>query len=405
MTAQELRDKRAKLIADARAIRTRADEAKADLTAEQIAQQSAMLADAARFVDELRNLEALEKEEAIPSLPESQREQPKAEREAGEQRGKELRDFIIAAHEGRGPKGRSFEARAMNTIAGANGGFSVAPDVSMYGRVTEALKWYGGVEAFGATILTTGTGADLPIATDDDTANTGSIVAEEGSHASGTDVTMGQKVLKAYLYSSKVIKFSLQLVQDASFDFEGYLGRKIGTRIGRILNTHQTTGDGVSKPQGIVTASSVGRQFATGFSTTVSFDELKRVKHSVDIAYRTGAKWMFNDSTALAISLLKDGNGRFLLTDNVREGEPQMLLGHPVVINNDMAAMAASEKCLLFGQGSAYYSRKVAGLRIVVLNELYAENGQIGILGFMRADGGLVDAGQGPVKAGQNSAA
>ena len=104
------------------------------------------------------------------------------------------------------------------------------------------------------------------------------------------------------------------------------------------------------------------------------------------------------------ISLVKDGHGRYLLTDSVKEGDQQMLLGHPVVINNDMADMAASAKSILFGQGASYYIRNVSGMRIVVLRELYAENGQVGILGFMRADGGLIDAGQGPLKVWRNSA-
>lgn len=427
MAAKDLREKRAKLLTDARAISTRAEQEKRELTAEEVASQRKMLDDARIAGDELRNMEDLEREERNPSFPESQREKTPEEQDAAEKRAADLREFIMAACEGRGPRSRSFEAtkeqrqlialpgadfralmrgerRTMNTLALASGGAAVAPDTSMYGRVIEALKFYGGIEEFGATPLVTATGADLPIATDDDTSNTGAIVAEEGSHTGGTDVTMGQKVLKAFLYSSKIIKFSLQLVQDASFNIEGYLGGKIGTRIGRILNTHQTTGLGVNQPQGIVTAATVGRQFATGFSTTVSFDELKRTKHSVDKAYRNGAKWMFNDTTALLISLIKDGNGRYLLQDSVNSADEMMLLGHPVVINNDMADMAASAKPIIFGQGAAYYSRKVSGLRIVVLNELYAENGQIGILGFMRADGGLIDAGQGPVKVGQNSA-
>lgn len=419
MDAKTLREKRTKLIEDVRAIRARADDATRDLTAEEIAQQTTMLADAKRLGDELHNLEQLEYEERIPSFPESQRGRSPEDQEENARRSQELRSFLVAAVEGGGPLTKSFtpteaqhralmgqpERRAMSTLAGAAGGFSVAPDTSMYGRVIEALKFFGGIEAFGATPLVTETGADLPIATDDDTANVGAIVAEEGAHTGGADVTMGQKVLKAYLYSAKIIKFSIQLVQDGSFDIEAYLGRKIGTRIGRIRNTHHTTGTGNSQPQGIVTAATVGRQFATGFSTTVDFDELKRVKHSVDIAYRTGAKWMFNDTTARQISSIKDGDGRYLLTDSVREGDPLMLLGHPVVINNDMATMAASAKPIVFGQGSAYHVRTVSGLRIAVLRELYAENGQIGILGFMRGDGGLIDAGQGPVKVGQNSAA
>ena len=410
MTAQELRDKRAKLIADARAIRTRADEAKRDLTAEDIAQQTQMLADAGRLGQELRNAEELEREENLTALPETQREAPKETQARMAAQDKEVRTFLRHAFEGRGPMSMTIratppEARAQNTISGAAGGFAVAPDVSMYGQIVEAMKFFGGIEAFGATVLNTGTGADLPIATDDDTSNTGTIIAEEGDHSSATDVTMGQKVLKAFMFSSKIIKFSMQLEQDSSFPLIPYLSRKIGTRIGRIRNTKFTTGLGVNEPQGIVVGASVGRQFATGFSTTVDFDELKRVKHAVDIAYRQGAKWMFNDTTARIISTIKDGQGRYLLTDSVREGDPMMLLGHPVVINNDVADMAASAKSVVFGQGSAYYVRNVTEISIFVLRELYAANGQIGIFGVMRSDGGLIDAGQGPVKLGQNSAA
>lgn len=404
MDAQTLRDKRAKLIADARAIRTRADQETRDLTAEEIASQTAMVADAGRYAEELRTLEALEREERT-TLPDSMREAAPAARAAMATTDRELRTFLRTA-----PSGTMLtvtmpdEARTMSTLGLAAGGASIAPDTSMYGQIVQAMKFYGGVEAFGATVLNTETGADLPIATDDDTSNTGTIVAEEGSHASGTDVTMGQKILKGFVFSSKIIKFSMPLEQDAGFPLVPYLAGKIGTRLGRIQNTKFTTGLGVNEPQGAVTAATVGRTGATGFSTTVDFDELKRAKHSVDIAYRNGARWMFNDTTALAISLIKDGNGRYLLQDSVREGDVQMLLGHPVVINNDMVDMAASVKPILFGQGSAYYIRRVRSIQIVVLRELYAANGQVGILGFMRADGGLIDAGQGPVKVWKNSA-
>ena len=41
------------------------------------------------------------------------------------------------------------------------------------------------------------------------------------------------------------------------------LARVLGERLGRILNTHFTTGDNSSKPQGIVTASSAGKTGTT----------------------------------------------------------------------------------------------------------------------------------------------
>lgn len=421
MALKDLREKRAKLIADARAIVDKADAEKRGLSPEEVTSQRAMLTDAKALVEQIRNEEELEQEERDirASLPESQRtaktetadipESRKAYNGAVE-RYMRVGFASLEADDRKILRGHYVtfdgENRAQSTLSGAAGGFAIAPDTSFYGKVLEAQKYFGPLLNPGVcTIINTSTGADLPIATDDDTSNKGVRVAEEGSHASGTNVTMGQKILKAYLYSTKIVKVSWQLAADSSFDFNGYLARKFGTRLGRIKNEEFTTGTGNGQPLGVQFGASVGRQGATGNSTTVTFDELKRAKHAVDIAYRSNGRWMFNDNTALAISLLKDGNGRYLLTDSVREGDVLMLLGHPVLINNDMPDMGASVKSILFGDITAQHIRQVQGMQVVRLDELYAENGQIGFMAFERADAGLIDAGQGPVKAWQNSAA
>src|SRR3990167_1740218 len=146
MTAQQLRETRAKLISDAREIRDRADRATRDLTAEEVGQQTAMLADARRTGDELRALEDLEREENLTTLPETQRTgrspDARAQMEACDTA---LRGVLRSAAEGRGPVAmecvpapgelRAREHRTMSTLAGADGGFSIAPDVSMYGQI------------------------------------------------------------------------------------------------------------------------------------------------------------------------------------------------------------------------------------------------------------------------------
>jgi HK97 family phage major capsid protein len=419
MDAKALREKRAKLIADARAIIDKADTEQRGLSADEVTAQRKLLDDAKLLVEQIRNAVELEQEERdiAASLPDSQRtRERRQEPDLPEERKayqRALTSYLRLGFNFMSPEDQralqtgyvQFDSRAQSTLSGAAGGFAVAPDTSMYGKVIEALKYFGGVEIAGATVLTTSTGADLPIATDDDTSNTGSIVAEEGSHASGTDVTMGQRVLHAYLYSSKIIKVSWQLLQDAEFDFEAYLSRKFGTRLGRAQNAHYTTGTGVAQPQGFVTAATVGRQSATGNSTSVPFDDVIRLIHSVDVAYRnSGCKFMTSDTTALALELLKDGDGQYLWQQSNQEGAPARIKGFPVVINNDMATMSASAKHSAFGDFSNYYIRRVSGIQVLRLQELYAANGQVGFMAFMRADGGLVDAGQGPIKTLQNSA-
>jgi HK97 family phage major capsid protein len=422
MNLKALRERRAKLIADARAVLDKADSETRGLSPEEVVSQTAMLADARQVALTIRNAEEIELEER-GLIPESQRETAKPKKSDGSVENTEQRTAYNAALRSYIRNGFGMmtpeetnalrsgyvrfegEDRAQSTISGAAGGFAVAPDTSMYGKVVEALKFFGGMRSAGCTPLSTATGADLPITTDDDTSNTGVIVGEEGSQGGGSNVALGQRVLHAYLYSSKIVKVSWQLLSDSSFDIEAYLGRKLGMRLGRIQNTHFTTGTGNAQPQGVVTASTVGRQSAVGNTLSVPFDDVIRLIHSVDVAYRGPAcRFMLHDLTAQAYELLKDGDGQYLWKTSVSEGGPDRLKGYPVVINNDMAQMAASAKHTAFGDFSNYYIREVQGIQIVRLNELYAENGQVGFMAFMRADGGLVDAGQGPIKTLQNSA-
>lgn len=437
MDLKDLREKRNKAIADARAVLDKADTEKRALTPDEVVSQGKMLDEARSLGATLRQAEELEVEER-GVIPESQREVPqtRADVTAFETRRAALKSILtrsdsnipqteltesLTAIGARHDAGNLFparkdsfvlmptEQRSNNTLSLGAGGAVVAPDTSMYGRIVEALKFYGGMEAVGSEIMTTETGADLPMATDDDTANVGAIVAEEGDNSGGTSPTMGLKTLHAYLYSSLIIKVSWQLLQDASFDIETYLGRKLGTRLGRIQNTHYTTGTGVNQPWGLVTAANVGRQSATGNTASVVADDVMRLIHSVDIAYRNqNCKFMMSDSTALAFELLKDGNGQYIWRsgnglNGLNDGSSASMRGYGITINNDMPALATSAKHTSFGDHSFYKIRRVRAIQIVRLNELYAANGQVGFLAFMRADGGLIDAGQHPVKLLQNS--
>jgi len=299
------------------------------------------------------------------------------------------------------------EKRALSTIGGAAGGYTVTPDTRFAAAVIDAMKYFGGIEAAGAEVITTDTGADLPFVTNDDTGNTGTIVAESGSHASGTDLTFGMKVLKSFLYSTKIVLVPWQLLQDSQVDIEAYLASKFGMRLGRAQNAHFSTGIAVNQPEGLMASITVGRQAVTGNSASFPFDDVYRTIHAVDVAYRGArCRWSMHDNTILALRLAKDGNGRYLWPElgNVQVGQPQVLAGYPVVPNNDIAVMAASAKAASFGDHSHYKVRRVSGLTFVRLDELYAASGQVGFMAFQRADGGYVNPGQDAIVAFQNSA-
>ncbi|MFZ4264500.1 phage major capsid protein [Streptomyces arboris] len=293
------------------------------------------------------------------------------------------------------------ELRAQGVATGAAGGYLVPPEFRA--KMVEAMKFYGAMRDV-AEIITTSTGATLPWPTNDDTANVGAILAEN-SQVTEQDVTIGQADIGAYMYTSKLVRISLQLLQDEAFNLESWLARKLGERIGRIQNTHFTTGTGSSQPEGVQTNAVIGKTGGTGQTTSVTYDDLIDLVHSIDPAYRTSGRqaFMLHDSTLASVRKLKDGQNRPLWEPSIQVGVPDGILGHGYVVNQDMPVMAANAKSILFGDFFAgYLIRDVQDVQMLRLAERYADYLQVGFLGFARADGTPQDTAA--YKAYRNSA-
>lgn len=286
------------------------------------------------------------------------------------------------------------EQRALSAFLGSSGGATV-PEGFINSLEVNMLA-YGGMMQVAQMLRTTG-GEDLPWPTADDTSNTGELVGESANVATEADPSFGQVVFKAYKFSSKLVKVPSELMQDSAFDLAAELGRMLGERLGRVLNTKFTTGHGGAEPRGIVTAASLGVTAAAVDAITA--DEILELVHSIDPAYRTGGRFMMHDNTLLHLRKLKDGNGQYLWSSGLGGGVPDTLAGYPITVNQDMAsALATSAKTVLFGQLSKYKVREVRGMTLRRLTELYAANDQEGFIAFLRADGNLLDAGTAPVK-------
>ncbi|QHC16868.1 phage major capsid protein [Streptomyces sp. GF20] len=278
------------------------------------------------------------------------------------------------------------ELRAQGVATGAAGGYLVPP--AFRAKLAEAQKFLSSMRD-SAEVITTETGATLPWPTADDTANVGAILAEN-TQVTEQDVTFGQADIGAYTYTSKLVRVSLQLLNDNAFDAESWLARKLGERIGRAQNAHFTTGTGTNQPEGVQTNAGIGKTGAAGQTTSVTYDDLIDLIHSVDPAYRLGGRagWMLHDTTLATARKLKDGQGRPLWEPSVQVGVPDALLGYKYTVNQDMPAMAANARSILFGDLYAgYLIRDVQDVQLLRLSERYADFLQVGFLAFARADG------------------
>lgn len=269
-------------------------------------------------------------------------------------------------------------------------------------RLLEAMKAFGGMRAV-ATILPTATGNPMDMPTTDATSEEGEIVGENAQANTG-DTTFGSKSVGAFKYSSKSIAIPFELLQDSGIDLEAYIQRLLAMRISRIQNKHFTIGTGTGQPEGIVTASSVGKTAAS--ATAVTFDDLNHLVHSVDPIYREGGKcgFMFNDLTLRGLKDLKDSQSRPIWLPGYEAGAPDRIHGFGYTINQHMADVGASAKPVAFGDFSHYTIRDVMQLMLFRMTDsAFTLKGQVGFVGFARADGKLLDVG-GAVKVLQNAA-
>jgi HK97 family phage major capsid protein len=289
--------------------------------------------------------------------------------------------------------------------SGPAGGFLV-PE-SFRGKLIEKMKAFGGLQNE-AESFSTATGQPVYWLTNDDALSTeAGITTETGNPAYGADFVFGKSSLSAYKYTTggavasnaDWLKVSWELLQDGEYDIEGFIARKFAERIARKLSVDLISGSGVNEPQGII--STQGALPSSGVTlasaTAPTYAELLTIVHSLDPAYRDGAKWLMNDASVAALQGVLDGNNRPLLWNlngSMADGLGQTLLGFPIVVDQAMPTMTTgSVKGYVFGQlAETYVVRSVKDFTLVTAHELFAANGQVGYRGWARYDGMVQNA-------------
>lgn len=255
-------------------------------------------------------------------------------------------------------------------------------------RMTEVRKAFGGIGAL-AEEITTSNGDPIVWPTNDDTGNVGAILAENTA-VTEQDFTFGQNTLGAYMYTSKLVRLSLQLLQDSAFDLESWVAGKFGERIGRATAAHFAVGTGTAQPQGLVTGLTLGVTSAA--AGAIGYDDLVDLEHAIDPAYRANAQYVLNDSVIKTLRKAKDSTGRPLWVPALTAGAPSTINGRPYTVDNSLAAQAAGSKSVVYGDiRAAYIVRAVTGAQTLRLTERFAEYLQVGFLGFQRIDGRVQD--------------
>ncbi len=297
--------------------------------------------------------------------------------------------------------------------ATAPGGFLVP--VGFTDSIVEALRYYGPLLNDNVvTILDTTTGAVLPFPTSDDL-NVYAEILGENQQATTADVNIGQIMMGAYKYSSRMVKVSLELLQDSAFSIEDFLISAFARRFGRTLVNHFTVGTGAanSMPMGILTSTLANGNLVTAVGSsandgtaaggnTIGSDDLINLEHSIDPLYRPNASYMMNDSTWKAIRRVKDKYGKPLYEAPLIANAPATIGGYPIYINPNLDSLQlapsspqVARNTVLFGDFKRFLVRRVKQMSILVLTERYADMAQTAYIAFARYDSSPMFGGTG----------
>jgi HK97 family phage major capsid protein len=194
-----------------------------------------------------------------------------------------------------------------------------------------------------------------------------------------------------------IIPISEELLRDTPQNMEAEIVETAGLAFGELESAAFMSGDGVGKPFGLFTQDKVSEDTIgteeTAANNAITSDELIDIQEKLTSPYQGNARWVFNPSIRKALRKLKNSvTGDYLWQPGLQAGQADMLLGKPVLSLKDAPALAAGVKVICYGDLRAYRIQDRLGTTMKVLNELYAEDGQIGYRFNRRLDAKLTDA-------------
>ena len=236
------------------------------------------------------------------------------------------------------------------------------------------------------------------IPTIDDTGNMGAVINENAA-VGNADPVVGEVNFGADLITSRFIPVSdkmLRLSNAANLETE--LNRAVGERIGRTANQRFTTGT-----DGIMTRTTKTYTVTTEVDELpIRADDIYELIYSVPRYYRgpgrPGVGFQMRDSTVKTLRQIKNGNGDYMFSNsgNLVGGEPDRLDVYPLWVNEHIEAIptAASENedVMLFGDMRSYAMRVAGRVNMVRSRERFINILQAGFMGFVYAQGKMVDA-------------
>ncbi|WP_419181657.1 phage major capsid protein [Novosphingobium mangrovi (ex Huang et al. 2023)] len=271
----------------------------------------------------------------------------------------EVKGFV----EGYLRRGRETELKSLNGAVPAEGGYAVPQEIDAL--IAARLKSISPIRAI-AQVVQTGSAGYRKLITTGGTAS-GWVSETAGRPETATPSFSEIAPPSGELYANPAA--SQAMLDDALFDVQSWLADEIAMEFARAEGAAFVNGNGTNQPKGFLAAANTAeddaaRAFGTlqylasgnaaGLGNVIELVLIDLV-HALKAGHRQGASWVMNSATLAEVRKLKTTDGAFLWQPGLTDGQPDRLLGYPVVEAEDMPDIAAGQCPIAFGNFRAGY--------------------------------------------------
>ncbi|WP_029004770.1 phage major capsid protein [Azorhizobium doebereinerae] len=284
----------------------------------------------------------------------------------------------------RGDKGMpETELKALNVSTDTQGGYLAPVEIST--EFVRDLTEFSPIRALASVRTTSSPAVTYPKRTGITNAKwKGELQAAEASEPGFAQLEIPVREVNTF------VDISNQLLADSAGVAEAEVRLALAEDFGQKEGAAFVKGDGVLEPVGLLTDPAV-TALLNGHATNLATDALISLMYALPAAYRNRGTWLLNGTTLATIRKLKDGQGNYLWQPAFQAGQPETILGRPVVEAVDMPDVAANATPILFGDfGTAYRIVDRVALSILVNPYLLATNGITRIHATRRVGAGVV---------------
>jgi HK97 family phage major capsid protein len=176
---------------------------------------------------------------------------------------------------------------------------------------------------------------------------------------------------------------------EADINLVNFVVSEISKRVAIFLEHELLLGTGTDACQGIITGATNVRE--TSAAGAIKADDLIDLQESIPDGYQPGAVWIMHRSTRAAIRKFKDGNGQYLLNQDLTSRWGYTLLGKPVYTSDAMPAIAEGAKAIIYGDMNGLAVKLAETFEMQILNEKYYTQHAIGVCGWLEIDSKVED--------------